>query len=174
MRLLVLLAALVSLPASAQVEVRALVNAGYDAGYRAASVGLGMEIGWRPAGSPVALALRPTADVVFVGSQASADPLIGLGDEPMGWPGGSRYEGNVVRVGAEAVARLATLAQVAPYLKAGIVGEYEDLMIGDVRTAYFEPGAVAGAGVGLGRTYVEGTLGFGDASRSRIAVGLRF
>ena len=172
MRALVLAAALVSLPALAQVEVRVLPNVGYDAGFRAASLGLGLEVGWRPSGSPVAVALRPSGDVVFVDADRLGDPLT----DPFrpGWGSAARYEGNVVRVGAEAVARLATVPGVAPYLKAGVVGEYEDLMIGDVRTSTFEPGVVAGAGVGLGRTYLEGTLGFGDASRSRVALGLRF
>jgi len=170
MRTLAALAAfaLAAAPLSAQVSVRGLANVGYDAGYGAASAGVGAEVGWAPAGAPVAIALRPSADLVFVGSHEYADPL--LGGSPR-----SRYTANVTRASLEAVARWAAAPGPAiPYLKAGVTAEYEQVLIGDVDSGRWQEDAVAGGGALLGRFYAEATLGFGDASRSRVALGVRF
>lgn len=158
-----------SAPLAAQVHVRGLANVGYDAGYAAPSVGLGAEMEWAPADAPLALALRPSADLVLARSLSFATPLA---PDPYG---PDQTDSDVTRFGAEVVVRWTTAPGPAvPYLKAGLAHEYERIRSGDLVLGYGRTDAVAGAGASFGRVYADGTLGFGDASRSRVALGVRF
>lgn len=165
--LLSFLLAATAAPLAAQVHVRGLANAGYDIGYGAPSLGAAAEAVWAPSGAPIQLALRPSADVVLTEAvpvavtYGSDSPYVG-------------YEGNVVRLGAEVVGRWSRSAwPVVPYLKAGVAFESVSARSGDVISPQEKADAVAGAGVSWRRLYVEGTHGFRDVSRNRLAVGVR-
>ena len=179
--LLAATALLVAGPVSAQIESRALPNVGYDVGYDGPSVGLGVEAVWAPAGSPVSLALRPSADVVFVRPLRYGSPLQALPAAGQGTSADDGRSADVFRVGVEAVVRWeqAPLPAV-PYLKVGLVSERESYSESVSYTGSpgafgsWESGPVAGGGVAFGPTYAELTHGFGDASRNRLAAGVRF
>ena len=168
MRPLLALALVAAVPAAAQVQVRVLPNAGYDAGYDGATVGLGVEVGWAPVGAPVRFALRPSADVVLDHDLVLAQPYAA------GGAGAVVGENGVVRLGGEAVGlwERAPLP-FTPYAKAGAVAELERATSGDIQVDRWEVGLVVGLGLAARRVFVEGTHGFGDASRGRVAVGLR-
>ena len=155
-------------PGLAQVGVRVLPNAGYDIGYDGATVGLGIEVGWRPPGSPVRVALRPSADLVLDHDLVLAVPYAGGGAGDLVGTNG------VVRLGGEVVGlwERAPLP-VTPYAKAGVVAELERITSGDVQVDRWETGPVVGLGLAARRVFVEATHGFGDASRRRVVVGLR-
>lgn len=178
MRPLLLAAALLlTVPAEAQVRLGVLANAGYDAGYGAASIGGGGEAGWTPPGSPVRFGVRVSGDYVFaddlpyaVIGWCATPPLPAFEDVPFS------YETSVIRLGAEATLRWeAAPLPVTPYLKVGAVRETERFRLGG-RTD-FDSSAIDGV-VGLGVVwrfvYLEGTYGGGDAGRERIAVGVTF
>ena len=155
--------------AGAQVHVRALPSTGYDVGFGAATLGLGAEVGWRPPGSAVRLALRPSAEALFDGPHVddSVFPHGAVGGRSVG----RRREG-LFRVGAEVVAGWGRGA-VAPYATVGVVGELQRARTPDTQVDGWERGLSVGAGVAVGRAFVEGALGAGDVSRGRVAVGLR-
>ena len=168
MRTLLAAAVLVlAAPAGAQVQVRVLPNAGYDIGYDGATVGLGVEVGWAPAGAPVRFALRPSADVVLDHDLVLAQPYATGVGAVVG-------ENGVVRLGGEVVGlwERAPLP-FTPYAKAGVVAELERITSGDLQLDRWESGPVVGLGLAARRVFVEGTHGFGDASRRRVVVGLR-
>ena len=167
MRALALAALLAAPPALAQVQVRALPNAGYDLGYDGPTVGLAVEVGGAPAGWPVRFALRPSADLVLDHDLVLAQPLAsGLGDA-VGRNGVVRFGGEVVGLWERAP------LPAVPYAKAGVVAELERVTSFDTRVDRWEAGPVVGLGVAGRRLFVEGTHGFGDASRRRVTVGLR-
>ena len=170
MRTLARLVLLVTaVPLAAQVHVRSLANAGYDAGYAAPSVGLGAEVEWARPESPLSVALRPSVDVVF----AESIPFVSLDATRPARSDAS--DSDVTRLGAEVLVRwTAAPGPAVPYLKAGVVNEYERIRSGDLVFSYWQAGAVAGAGGAVGPLYLEGTIGFGDASRHRLALGVRF
>ena len=119
-------------------------------------------------GSAVTAALRPSADYVIGPTLFYASPRsVGIATLPVS------ERSAVYRVGLEAVVALPR-PRLSPYAKAGVVGEYEWLTnSGTVRVDELTGGAVAGVGVAAGWAYVEGTFGFGDASRRRVALGVR-
>lgn len=164
----VVLAALTAAPVLAQVEVHALPNLGYDAGYGAPSVGLGLEADWAPTGSPIAVALRPSADYVFADKIPYAVPYGADTGDVLG------REYSVLRLGAEALVHWRTAPlPVVPYAKVGLARETERVRRPDAAFDYTTLDGVAGLGLVWGRLYVEGTHGFGDASRNRVALGVR-
>ena len=170
MRLLPLLALVACVaPAGAQVQVRALPSAGYDVGFGAPTVGLGVEVGWRPPGLPIRLAVRPSAEALLDGPDVdeSQFPHGAFGARSVG----RRREG-LFRVGAEAVAGWGRGA-VSPYLTAGVVGELQRSRTPDTQTDGVERGVTLGAGLAVRRAFVEGALGVGEVSPSRLRVGLR-
>ena len=155
--------------ADAQVQVRALPAVGYDVGFGAPTLGLGVEVGWRPPGAPVRLALRPSAEALLDGPDVddSLFPHGAFGSRSVG----RRREG-LFRVGAEVVAGWDRRA-VAPYVTAGVVGELQRARTPDTQTDGWERGVSVGAGVAVRRVFVEGALGVGEVSPSRVRVGVR-
>lgn len=168
----VALLAISAAPAFAQLTGSILPNAGYDLGYSAPTVGLGLEVGWNPPSAPVTVHMRASGDVVFVESLPFGDPFFGptivvVQPEPI-------QDESVIRLGLEAVGRWEHAPlPVTPYAKAGLVLEDERARWADMTLSYRQPGATVGLGLEVGRVYLEGTHGFGDASRRRLAIGVR-
>ena len=155
-------------PAVAQLDSAVLPNTGYDIGYGAATLGLGAEVGWTAPDSPVTIALRPSLDYVFVDRIPYAVPYQGGAGDVLG------REYGVVRFGAEAVVHWRTApGPVVPYVKVGLAREVEQIRTDDVQFDYAATDGVAGLGASWGRLYLEGTHGVGDASRNRLAIGVR-
>lgn len=161
-----------SLPAQAQVRVAPSV--GYDADAAAPSLGLGVDVPLGPARRGVALAIRPSVEVVFSTSDAVGylECGTGLDDDP-------RFllprttDTRFVRVGADVVARRAS-ASVGPYAKVGLALERR------LSDGIFGPnwdsnlGATLGLGVEAHRLFAEATVGSSAVSAARLAVGVRF
>lgn len=159
-----LLSLLLAVPAFGQAEVSALPNAGYDFGYGGPTVGVGLETGIRIPVLPISLALRSSGDVVLVDELPfNRSNLLAEAE------GGDAY---VLRLGAEVIGRWERRL-LAPYAKVGFVRELETVSSPRGRFQFVDVDAVAGLGLEVGRIYVEGTHGFGDASRRRLAVGVR-
>ena len=156
-------------PVGAQVHVRALPAVGYDVGFGAPTLGLGVEVGWRPPGAPVRLAVRPSAEAVLDGPHVddSLFPQGAFGSRSVG----RRREG-LFRVGAEVVAGW-DRRSVAPYATVGVVGELQRARTPDTQVDGWERGLSVGAGVAVRRVFIEGALGVGEVSPSRVRVGVR-
>jgi hypothetical protein len=147
MRLLLLAALVVAVAAPARAQLGFIPMAGYDIDYEAPMVGLGFEIGLTPGILPFAAAIRPSAEYVFVDN---VDLF--------------RVNGDLIgRFGAPGV-------PFAPYGKAGVGVEFSSSDGG----SHTYVGANLGAGLEYNRFLVEGTLGIGDISSGRVAVGYRF
>ena len=155
-------------PAFAQVAVRALPSAGYDLGFGAPTVGLGVEVEWSRL--PVRLALRPSAEVLLDGPYVDASMWPHGG--AFGGPSVGRRREGLARVGVEAVVGWAG-RPVAPYATVGVVGELQRARTRDTQTDGWERGLSVGAGVALRRAFAEGALGIGEVSPARLTVGLR-
>ncbi|MGB3543404.1 hypothetical protein [Rubrivirga sp.] len=161
-----LLLAFVLTAATAASQVHVRPNAGYDIAYGAPSAGIGLEAGWS-VGPAASLGLRVSGDAVFVDdlpfavafySDATSE---GVGDA------------SVYRLGLEVVGYWDRPGRLRPYAKAGLVTELERIARPDLEVQSAWTDAVAGLGLEVGRVYLEGTHGFGDASRRRVAVGVR-
>ena len=82
---------------------------------------------------------------------------------------------SVVRFNGDAIVRLAApTLPVSPYAKAGVIVERITNSNPDPSVSNTEIGAGLGAGVVFGKLFAEGTLGLGDVSDFRFAVGFRF
>ena len=146
MRLSLLILALVAVAAPARAQFIPMV--GYDFDYEAAQVGVGYELGVTPGFLPASVGIRPSVEYVFVGNNV-----------------------DVVRGNLDLIARFhAPTLPVAPYGKAGVAVEY----VSAANTSNTEVGLNLGAGVEINQFLVEGTLGIGNISSGRIAVGYRF
>ena len=145
--LLALLALAAVAPARAQVSFVPMV--GYDFDYEAAQIGLGFELGITPGILPAAISLRPSVEYVFAGEGV-----------------------DVIRGNADLIGRFSVVGvPFAPYAKAGVAAEFGSPDSGDSNTEF---GLNLGVGAEVTRFLVEGTLGIGNISSGRIAVGYRF
>ena len=161
-----------SLPAQAQVRVAPSV--GYDADVAAPSVRLGAEVPLAPSRGALALAVRPSAEVVFSTSDAVAYLECGVGlmssfETPR------TTDTRFLRLGADLVGRYRLPATaVAPYATAGLVLErtlFDGLLGSESDTNL---GAALGLGVEAYRLFAEATVGTAAVSTARFSVGVRF
>ena len=158
-----------SLPAQAQVRFAPTV--GFDADVAAPSVGLGVEV---PLSARGALAVRPSAEVVFSTSDAVAYLECGVGlmssfETPR------TTDTRFLRLGADLVGRYRLPATaVAPYATAGLVLErtlFDGLLGSESDTNL---GAALGLGVEAHRLFAEAIVGTAAVSTARFSVGVRF
>ena len=124
-----------------------------DGGGDGPLLGLGVEVPVTPSLLPVAAKVRASAETTFI----------------------SEDNFSVVRFNGDAIVRLAApTLPVSPYAKAGVIVERITNSNPDPSVSNTEIGAGLGAGVILGKLFAEGTLGLGDVSDFRFAVGFRF
>lgn len=149
-------------PASAQLGFSPMV--GYDIDYEAFFVGFGFELPVTPGILPVSVAIRPSAEYLFIGDE------IVLGDS---------VSTDAYRINADIIGRFrAPTLPVSPYVKAGVgveIASTKGTILGvpfDENNTEF--GLNLGAGVGLGNLFVEGTAGIGNISNFRVTAGYRF
>ena len=177
MRLLVALGVLVTaVPASAQVEARALLALGYDAGFGAPSAGAAGEVTWAPGGSDVRVGVRVLADYVLLAQ--TAYPGRDVGGDVFG------RQRSALRTGAAAVARWEG-SRVVPYVQGGVAWEetWEHFPEPEAAPAH-APGwpsvqmastsgltAFSGLGLSWRAAYVEAAYGVAVRSYARDNVG---
>ena len=154
---LLLSAFAISIAPVAQAQFSFFPYIGYDLGYNDALdgplIGLGLEVPVTPSLLPVAAKVRASAETTLIGEDNVS----------------------VIRFNGDAVVRLAAPAlPVSPYAKAGVIVERITNSNPDPSVSNTEIGAGLGAGVILGKLFAEGTLGLGDVSDFRFAVGFRF
>ena len=138
-------------PAQAQIGFAPLV--GYDFDYEAPTVGLAFELPLTPGILPLQASIRPSAEYIFVDSDGAS----------------------AFRVAGDLIGRFrAPGVPFAPYGKAGVVVERISVDVGSESDSNTEIGLGIGAGAAFDRFFVEGTIGIGDISNSRIAVGYQF
>ena len=148
---------------NAQAHARA--SAGFDDGYQAPSVGIALEATLPAPRSSVTAGVRISGDVVLTDRLPYGRAFAG--------DGRAGVEADVYRLGLEAIVYGARVRGLRPYGKAGIVSEFVQVPI-DIAASAGWTDAVAGLGLEVGRLYIEGTHGFGDVSRRRLAVGIQF
>ncbi len=125
---------------------------GRDGGGDGPLVGLGVEVPVTPSLLPVAVKGRVSAETTFIGDNLS-----------------------LIRFNGDAVVRIAApTVPVTPYAKAGVIVERVTNSTPDPSVTNTEVGAGLGAGAILGNLFAEFTLGLGDVSSGRFAVGYRF
>lgn len=165
-------------PASAQVEARALLNAGYDVGFGAPSVGAAGEVTWAPARSGVRVGVRVLAD--YVALAQTAFPGQDVDGDLFG------RQSSALRTGVAAVARWeGAPLPVAPYVQYGLAWEetWEHFPVTDPDPAD-APGwpsirssstsgltAFSGLGLSWRAAYVEAAYGVAVRSYARPNVG---
>lgn len=153
MRLLLLAAIVVAAPARAQFGFTPMVGYDFDSAYEAPFVGLGFEIGLTPGFLPFAASFRPSVEYVF------------LDDDNV----------DLIRTNGDLIGRFsAPGSPVSPYGKLGVGVEFVSVDTGNGTDVETGVGANLGAGVEFDRFLVEGTLGVGEISSGRIALGYRF
>lgn len=143
-------------PASAQVSFVPMV--GYDIDYEAAMIGLGFEFALPQNAVPLTVAVRPSVEYLFLGDGSD----LGI-------------DQSVFRVNGDLIGRFGQSGRaLSPYAKAGLALEVASFDTGTVSDTNTEVGLNLGAGAEYNRFLGEVTLGIGDISSTRIAVGYRF
>ncbi|MEM1116288.1 MAG: hypothetical protein AAF845_11750 [Bacteroidota bacterium] len=183
MRLFLLAAVLLSAPwAEAQVYLGVVANTGYDFGYAAPSVGVGMEAGWTPQASGFYIGVRAAGDYILVAPSIASDDEVG----------GDLFgrQRSAARFGLEAIARWEAAFPVTPYIRGGLAWEerWEHIRIrvgsaSNVPSVASRSGLVASSGWGLMWRNVFAEAAYGVSVRSyarnnvgggRVAVGVTF
>ncbi|MCH8031317.1 MAG: hypothetical protein IIB09_05825 [Bacteroidetes bacterium] len=148
---------LLAIPAQAQLGFSFFPYVGYDLGSDGGGdgplLGLGVEVPVTPSLLPVAAKIRASAETTFI----------------------SEDNFSVVRFNGDAIVRLAApTLPVSPYAKVGVIVERITNSNPAPSVSMTEIGAGLGAGAVFGKLFAEGTLGLGDVSDFRFAVGFRF
>lgn len=148
MRFLLLAAAALAFAAPSRAQVSLIPMAGYDIDNKALQVGLAAELGVTPRILPFAASVRPSAEYVFVGDGVS-----------------------LIRANGDLIGRFGVIGvPFRPYGKAGVGVEFAS----GGGSSNTEIGLNLGAGAEFSRLLAEVTLGIGDISSARIAVGYKF
>jgi len=147
----------ISIAPTAQAQFSFFPYVGYDLGYNDGGdgplLGLGVEVPVTPSLLPVAAKIRASAETTFI----------------------SEDNFSVVRFNGDAIVRLAApTLPVSPYAKVGVIVERITNSNPNPSVSMTEIGAGLGAGAVFGKLFAEGTLGLGDVSDFRFAVGFRF
>ncbi len=153
--ILLLFAIVLGLAPAASAQFSFFPYVGYDLGQNGGDgplIGLGVEVPVTPSLLPVAVKARASAETTFIGDNFS-----------------------LIRFNGDAVVRIAApTLPVSPYAKAGVIVERVTNSTPDPSVSNTEIGAGLGIGAILGKLFGEFTLGLGDVSDGRFAVGYRF